>query len=343
MTIGFKTNSPVGGISPDHTPDELIGHWTHRVLTDYSQCEVPENVPSGSCSDWTKCSALTVCGPVLCICSCGWSQYKRTPADGGQISCDLVNRSVSADRLPLMIHCNWDRCLSSNSQLTHNGVKITILGVCNKQWLLEGRVSDPEQTSDAVVGRRIPDQILIDGTQIVETCCHHTSLITPTCFLIKTAPLWMRSGAHLLYWAETCVCVCLNWHAACVCLCLYTLQSLFVLVSCESLMSGISEGQTHTYEAIWHACFMCATVSIYVLWLIVKCLLSASKQSQTSSSAGSSVWKVCSSLQTIPNEFGKCPVLCHQQVGDSIYTGSKPMNYHSNYLATTGWHLEVYG
>lgn len=243
----------------------------------------------------------------------------------------------------VMIHCNWDRCLSSNSQLTHNGVKITILGVCNKQWLLEGRVSDPEQTSDTVVGRRIPDQILIDGTQIVETCCHHTSLITPTCFLIKTAPLWMRSGAHLLYWAETCVCVCLNWHAACVCLCLYTLQSLFVLVSCESLMSGISEGQTHTYEAIWHACFMCATVSIYVLWLIVKCLLSASKQFQTSSSAGSSVWKVCSSLQTIPNEFGKCPVLCHQQVGDSIYTGSKPMNYHSNYLATTGWHLEVYG
>lgn len=329
MTIGFKTNSPVGGISHDHTPDELIGshckgHWTHRVLTDYSQCKVPENVPSGSCSDWTKCSALTVCRPVLCICSCGWSQYKRTPADGGQISCDLVNRSVSADRLPLMIHCNWDRCLSSNSQLTHNGVKITILGVCNKQWLLEGRVSDPEQTSDTVVGRRIPDQILIDGTQIVETCCHHTSLITPTCFLIKTAPLWMRSGAHLLYWAETCVCVCLNWHAACVCLCLYTLQSLFVLVSCESVMSGISEGQTHTYEAIWHACFMCATVSIYVLWLIVKCLLSASKQFQTSSSSGSSVWKVCSSLQTIPNEFGKCPVLCHQQVRDSIYTGSKP-------------------
>lgn len=105
MTIGFQTNSPVSGISHDHTPDELIGshckgHWTHRVLTDYSECEVPENVPSGSCSDWTKCSALTVCRPVLCICSCGWSQYKRTPADGGQISCDLVNRSVSADRLP---------------------------------------------------------------------------------------------------------------------------------------------------------------------------------------------------------------------------------------------------
>lgn len=122
----------------------------------------------------------------------------------------------------VMIHCNWDRCLSSNSQLTHNGVKITILGVCNKQWLLGGRVSDPEQTSDTVVGRRIPDQILIDGTQIVETCCHHTSLITPTCFLIKTAPLWMRSGAHLLYWAETCVCVCVWTDTLRVCVCVCT-------------------------------------------------------------------------------------------------------------------------
>lgn len=43
----------------------------------------------------------------------------------------------STNRLLVIIHWNWDRCLSSNNQLIHNGVKIRTLDDCNKQ-LLQG-------------------------------------------------------------------------------------------------------------------------------------------------------------------------------------------------------------
>lgn len=64
----------------------------------------------------------------------------------------------STNRLRVIIHWNGDRCLSSNYQLIHNGVKIRTPDGRNKRWL-RGRVFRfPNQTLHLLT---IPDQILI--------------------------------------------------------------------------------------------------------------------------------------------------------------------------------------
>lgn len=118
----------------------------------------------------------------------------------------------STNRLLVIIRWNGDRCLSSNYQLIHNGVKIRTPDGRNKRWL-RGRVFRfPNQTLHLLT---IPDQILIHGSPRFG---RHPAIAPHwSCrlvfFLIKTRVALQRRGIHLSCRREPCVfgqshCVC---------------------------------------------------------------------------------------------------------------------------------------